>query len=153
MKTDESGPSEPGPSRWARRLGLGGLIPFVGLAAALWLPSAAPWALVREALLGYGATIASFLGAIHWGLAMRDGLEQRVPMLLWGVLPSLLAWWALLLDPAPGLLLIAALLWACFAVDRAVYPSYRLQAWLPLRWRLTVVASISCVAGAAALLR
>ena len=44
------------------------------------------WA--RMALLGYGATIASFLGAIHWGLVMREGLAQPVPSLLWGVVPA-----------------------------------------------------------------
>jgi hypothetical protein len=157
MKTDATGPYESGPSRWARRLGFGGLIPFVSLAAMLWVQwpgdGSAGGPPLRMALLGYGATIASFLGAIHWGLAMRDGPAQPVPSLLWGVVPSLLAWPALLLAPTLGLLLIAALLWACFAVDRVLYPGYRLQAWLPMRLRLTMVASINCVAGAAAQLR
>ena len=144
-----------GPSLWARRLGSGGLIPFVGLAAALWAGWPADWPPASTALLGYGATIASFLGAIHWGLVMRGEREasaQHVPSLLWGVVPSLLGWVALLLGHAPGLLLIAALLWACFAVDRVLYPRFQLQAWLPMRWRLTLVASLSCLAGAAALL-
>ena len=148
MKTDEAGPS-----RWARRLGFGGLVPFVSLAAALWVVWPADWPLARAALLGYGATIASFLGAIHWGLVMRDGPGQPVPSLLWGVVPSLLAWLALLLDPGLGLLLITALLWACLAVDRFLYPRFQLQAWLPMRLRLTLVASVSCLAGAAALLQ
>ena len=142
-----------GPSLWARRLGFGGLIPFVGLAVALWLAPSGGWPLAGMALLGYGATISSFLGAIHWGLVMREGPAQPVPSLLWGVVSSLLGWVALLLGHAAGLLLIAALLWACFAVDRVVYPRYQLQAWLPMRWRLTLVASISCLAGAAALLQ
>ena len=144
---------QPGPSLWARRLGVGGLVPFVGLAVALWLVPSGDWPLAGMALLGYGATIASFLGAIHWGLVMREGPAQSALMLLWGVVPSLLGWVALLLGHATGLLLIAALLWACFAVDRALYPRYQLQAWLPMRWRLTLVASISCLAGAAALWR
>ena len=142
-----------GPSLWARRLGFGGLIPFVGLAVALWLAPSGGWPLAGMALLGYGATISSFLGAIHWGLVMREGPAQPLPSLLWGVVSSLLGWVALLLGHAQGLLLIAALLWACFAVDRVLYPRYQLQAWLPMRWRLTLVASISCVAGAAALLQ
>jgi hypothetical protein len=142
-----------GPSPWARRLGFGGLIPFVGLAAALWLAPPRDSPTAAMALLAYGATIASFLGAIHWGLVMRDGPVQPVPSLLWGVVPSLLGWAAWLLGPAPGLLLIAALLWSCFAVDRVLYPRYQLQAWLPMRWRLTLVASVSCLAGAAALLQ
>ncbi len=142
-----------GPSLWARRLAFGGLIPFVGLAAALWVVRPDDGSLATKALLGYGATIASFLGAIHWGLVMREGTAQPRSSLLWGVLPSLLAWVALLLDPAPGLLLLAALLWTCFVVDRVLYPRYQLQAWLPMRWRLSLIASLSCVAGAAALLR
>lgn len=146
-------PDTAGPSLWARLLGYGGLIPFVCLAAALWVASPGAWPLASLALLGYGATISSFLGAIHWGLVMREGPVQPVLSLLWGVAPSLLAWLALLLGDAPGLLLIAALLWACFAVDWLLYPRYCVQAWLPIRLRLTLVASISCLAGAAARLQ
>jgi hypothetical protein len=142
-----------GPSPWARGLGFAGLIPFVGLAVALWVaaPGDRPWA--SAALLGYGATIASFLGAIHWGLVMRDGAGQPALSLLWGVVPSLLGWVAWLLGYATGLVLMAALLWVCFAVDRARYPRYRLQAWLPMRLQLTVVASLGCLAAAVALSR
>ena len=145
MKTDMACPSH-----WALRLGYGGLIPFVSLATALWLAPTGNLPLARMALLGYGATIASFLGAIHWGLVMREGLAQPLPSLLWGVVPGLLGWAALLLGHAPGLMLVAAVLWGCFAVDRVLYPRYRLQAWLPMRLRLTLVASVSCLAGAAA---
>ena len=142
-----------GPSLWARRLGFGGLIPFGSLAAALWVVSPDDWPLASRALLAYGATICSFLGAIHWGLVMRDGAVQPASLLLWGVVPGLLGWVALLAGPVPGLLLIAALLWGCFGVDRIVYARHQLQAWVPMRLRLTLVASTSCLAGAVALLR
>jgi hypothetical protein len=138
------------PSVAAQTLGYGGLIPFVGLAVALWLwPAHRPMA--GLALLGYSATIASFLGAIHWGLTMRDAQGQSRSLLAWGVVPSLLAWVALMLPVASGLLLITALLWACFAVDSRVYPRLGLRAWLPMRLLLTAVASLSCIAGAIAL--
>ena len=55
----------------------------------------------------------------------------------------------MLLAPALGLILIAALLWACYAVDRVQYARHQQQAWLPLRLQLTLVASASCLAGAA----
>jgi hypothetical protein len=139
-----------GPSLCARCLGFAGLVPFVGLAAAHGLAPLRDGSLAMTALLGYGATICSFLGAIHWGLVMRDGTVQPLPSLIWGVAPSLLGWLASLLGQAPGLLLIAALLWACFAVDRFLYPRYQLQAWLPMRLRLTLAASVSCFAAAAA---
>ena len=140
-----------GPSLAARCLGFGGLIPFVGLAAALWLVPSVSRPLVATGLLGYGATICSFLGAIHWGLTMRDRLAPRASSLLWGVIPSLLSWVALLLGAVPGLLLIVVTLCACFAVDRVAYPRHRLQTWLPMRFQLTLVAGLSCLAGAAAL--
>ena len=142
-----------GPSLWARWLGFGGLIPFVGLAAAIWVARPGSWPFVTLALLAYGAVIASFLGAIHWGLVMREAPAQPVPSLVWGVVPSLLGWVAVLLGHAQGLVLMAALLWACFAVDRALYPRHQVQAWLPMRLQLTLVASLSCLAAAVALAR
>ena len=135
------------PSLWAQVLGYGGLIPFVGLTLAIWLwPAHQTNAAI--ALLGYSATIASFLGAIHWGLTMGAPQGQSTSLLAWGVVPSLVAWVALMLPAASGLLLIALLLWACFAVDRAVYTSSGLRGWLPMRLLLTVVASLSCIAAA-----
>lgn len=59
-------------------------------------------------MLGYGATIASFLGAIHWGLLMRPGAAQPLPVFLWGITPGLLGWLAILLGPALGLTLAAS---------------------------------------------
>jgi len=120
----------------------------VGLALAMGFLAPLHRALAASALLGYSATIASFLGAIHWGLTMRDASSPKDGMLAWGVMPSLMAWVALLLPTASGLLLVAALLWVCFAVDRAVYPRFGIRAWLPMRRLLTVVASLCCVAAA-----
>jgi hypothetical protein len=134
-------------------MGYGGLVPFVVLALAIWLAAPATRAFSSQALLGYAVTIASFLGAIHWGLVMRDAARQSLASLAWGVLPSLLAWVALLAGPSWGLWLMAALLWLCFAVDRRVYPGLQLQGWLPMRLRLTLVASASCAVGALGLLR
>ena len=135
------------PSLFAQALGYGGLIPFVGLALAVGL-----WpthqAMAASALLGYSATIVSFLGAIHWGLAMRDASGLSHSMLLWGVGPSLLAWLGLQLPLAHGLILMAVVLWICFAVDRVVYTRFSLRAWLPMRLLLTVVASLSCMGSA-----
>jgi hypothetical protein len=141
------------PPAWATWLGAGGLIPFVVLALALWWPASGQQGAISHALASYGATIASFLGAIHWGLAMRDRSGAGAGPYLWGVTPSLLAWLALLLPPAEGLLGLAVLLGVCLLVDQRRYPHYQLQAWLPLRRRLTLVASLNCLAGAVGLLR
>lgn len=143
----------PGPSGRALALGYGGLLPFAGLAAAVWGLDGSARAQSLWALLAYGASILSFLGAIHWGLALRDEAGPSDRLLAWGVVPSLLAWVALLLGPLAGLWLAAAGLGACLAVDRWVYPRFGLQAWLPMRVALTTVASICCVAGALGALR
>jgi hypothetical protein len=54
-----------------------------------------------------------------------------------------------LLPLATGLLLLAVVLWLCFAVNRVDYPGPGLQAWVPMRLLLTTVASACCVAGGA----
>ena len=105
------------------------------------------------ALLAYGATILSFLGAIHWGLALHDPAEPPRWMLVWGVVPSLLAWGALLWGTPGGLWLLAVGLWACYAVDRKVYPRFGAQGWLGMRLALTTVASLCCLAAAPGFLR
>lgn len=138
-------------SPWAARLGYAGLLPFVALAAATWWAPAPYRAQVAFALLAYGATIASFLGAIHWGLALRGPMAPRPGPLVWGVFPSLVAWVALLLPVSQGLFTLALLLCICLAVDRGSYPVYGLNQWLPMRWRLTGVAVLSLIAGSVAL--
>jgi hypothetical protein len=129
---------------WA--LGLAGLIPFVVLAAVQWFSVPGWRMLAGSALLSYGALIVSFLGGIHWGLAMR-GQPLAPARLIWGVLPSLLGWLAVLLDSPWGHAVLAISLLACFVVDRSVYRALGLQAWLPLRATLTAVATFSVAAG------
>ena len=136
------------PPPWALGLGYGGLIPFVALALSIWLFDPINRFRSVNALLAYSTCILSFLGAIHWGLVMLDTTSQSKKLLVWGVIPSLLAWIALLINPIVGLYLVAAGLWACFAVDRVVYSRFGVQMWVPMRLVLTVVASLSCIAGA-----
>jgi hypothetical protein len=136
--------------RWATGLGYAGLLPFVALAAAAWLVPAAYRAQAAFALLAYGAAIASFLGAIHWGLAMRGPLTPPPGPLVWGVFPSLVAWVALLLPLSQGLFTLALLLGICLAVDWRSYPAYGLEQWLSMRLHLTVVGGACLVAGSVA---
>ena len=140
--------SPSGPSTLARVLGLAGLLPFMAGAAAVWLVGPQD-RLPAAALMAYAALIASFLGGIHWGLAMRDSPVDPA-QLLWGVSPSLLGWLAVLLPLRWGLLLAPVTLIACYAVDCRIYPRFGLGAWLGLRARLTGVASVSCLLGALA---
>ena len=133
--------------RWAACLGYAGLLPFVVMAAAVWLAPSNYRAQAAHALLGYGATVASFLGALHWGFAMQKQHAPQPGPFLWGVFPSLVAWVALLLPLSQGMLALALLLVICLAVDWRSYPAYGLGTWLTMRLHLTVVAVVCLLAG------
>lgn len=135
--------STPAASRW---LGYAGLLPFVAGAAAAWAGGEIG-AAGAASLAAYAAVIVSFLGGIHWGLGF---VRDEPARFAWGVVPSLVAWPALLLPSTAALALLAAMLVVCYAVDRRVYPRLGLQRWLPLRLHLSVVAAACCAAAAAA---
>jgi Protein of unknown function (DUF3429) len=141
------------PAKTVSFLGYAGLIPFVLLAALMWLVEIGLSGFVAVALAAYGALIASFLGGVHWGIAfvrLARGEAVKNSAVVWGVGVPLLAWGALLMPPASGLPLLALVLGACYAFDAKTYPALGLECWLPMRLRLTLVAVASCLVGAAA---
>lgn len=127
-------------------LGYGGLLPFVALAAATWFDSnhSSLW---RAALLAYGAVILSFVGALHWGFAMSQSdmtTNRRTRSFVWSVVPSLLAWIALLVVSKYAVVLLAAGFLIHFWQDRRLVQLVNLPDWyLPLRLKLTLVACVS----------
>lgn len=100
-------------------------------------------AFVSLALSAYAALIIAFLGGIPWGLSFVRGPSTRLP-LWWGVSAVLLAWLGVLMAPYAGLALHGGVLIGCYVVDRRVYPQFGAADWLTLRFRLTLVASLSC---------
>jgi hypothetical protein len=139
------------PPRTVAWLGYGGLIPFLVLTPASLLDHhhGAVWG---DALYAYGAIILSFIGALHWGLAM--GLpelteRQRSAWFTWSVVPALIAWPAVLFSPplAAPLLVIGFI--AHYLQDRRLAGQATLPQWyLPLRFRLSSAAVICLTAGA-----
>lgn len=133
-------------------LGYGGLIPFVALATAClaWPALRATWWV--PALLGYGAVILSFVGALHWGFAMTlpdMPLRQRHACFAWSVVPALVAWPALLVPPAAGATLLIIGFAAHLVQDFRLQRSVVLAPWyLHLRVRLTSVACACLALGA-----
>ncbi len=132
------------------RLGYAGLIPFVGLAGLMWLVEGDVHAFVAMALSAYAATIAAFLGGIHWGMGLPLDAPARRFHLVWGVVPSLVAWVALVMPEYASLPVLALLLAACYGVDRRSWDQWGWTDWLPLRARLSAVAVLSCLLGASA---
>jgi len=129
-------------------LGYGGLVPFVGLAAASLL-GVAPQA-AAQALLAYGAVILSFVGALHWAFAMvLEALPEsrRAWMYAWSTVPALMAWPALLLEPRVGSVILVAAFAIHYLQDRRLAALASLPGWyLPLRLRLSTVAILCLLA-------
>ena len=135
------------------RLGYAGLIPFVLLAGLMWLIDRELLPFVSIALGAYAAAIVSFLGGIHWGIGFMKAQADSTTMprfhFWWGVVPSLIAWLALMMPAYAALPLLGLVVVACYVVDSKTYPAAGLANWLPMRLRLTVVAALSCMLGAA----
>jgi hypothetical protein len=136
------------PDPLALRLGYAGLVPFVLGALLAMLVHEEVYNYVALGLAAYAAVIVSFLGGIHWGLGMRGEHASPLPF-AWGVVPSLVAWVAAMMPAHAGLVIQGVMLVVCYLVDRRLYPALGLGAWLTLRFRLTVVASLSCFIAAA----
>jgi hypothetical protein len=121
-------------------LGLAGVIPFAAGALASFGDGAASEFAIR-ALLGYGAVILSFLGGIHWGLAIDRGQPSYARLGL-GVVPSLIGWAALLLGGDRGLLLLAPTFLLVLLLDLRLTREGVAPAWFP---RLRVVLTNAVV--------
>ena len=125
-------------------IGITSLAPLIAGAALAVLGATLDWRLYGTSLLSaYAACALSFLGAVHWGLAMR---EQPVPAarLAVSIIPALVGFVALAIGGRAGLTVMAAgflgvLAYDIFGARRGFVP-----AWYPrLRWPLTGIALLS----------
>jgi len=126
-------------SPWARGLGYGGLIPFFALALVSLLAgeSVSGWA--TQAIMGYGAIIVSFIGALHWTRGLDAGDSAAAArMLTVSVLPALHGWVALLLPVHIGLVFLAVGFGLLYAYDRQAWRLW--PGFLTLRAQLTAGA-------------
>ena len=129
--------------------GLGGLIPFIGLAAlGVFIPG--PLHLFwLTTLAQYGAVILAFVGALQWGYAVAGKVlgAQAWIRYGWSVLPALVGCMSLQFSVVSGLRVQAGALIVSVAVDRALAARSSAPAWLmPLRYLLTAVAAASLFA-------
>ena len=126
-------------------LGWAGLIPF-GL-AAIGTQSGIDILILNGLLVGttYGAVILSFLGAVHWGLAMQD--DRSPYWYVWSVTPALLGFVSLLIfDIEMRIIALIPLFGLAWSVDRWAANYSLIPNWyMRLRNTLTTGALISLV--------
>lgn len=135
----------------ALKLGHLGLLPFVAGALLIWLigdRNLEAHAFVTLATSAYAALVISFLGGIYWGFAFRMPEATAQPF-VWGIMPSLGAWVAVVMPAYAGLVLQGGMLIICYLVDRRLYPDFGAGAWLTLRFRLSAGAALCCFLAAA----
>jgi Protein of unknown function (DUF3429) len=101
------GHGEGGKAKLADRLALAGFLPFV--LCLFWLlgtrPSEPNWQLALTAMRAYAIAILSFLGGVRWGAALGEDGAART---FWhSVVPSLLAWATIFMQPVLALAILA----------------------------------------------
>lgn len=145
-------------THWMNTLGYAGLIPFIGLAIMTGVYSGTEMAATTAGYnLIYAICIVSFLGAVHWGLAIAlfsqeqpaylAGLNQtefETRSFIWGVTPSVLAWIAGAFAPQQSVLwILAGILAVVWVVDQKLLkPMKAFHAYLKLRNHLTLGAVV-----------
>ena len=128
-------------------LGGTGLIPFIVPVVALWLGSPTwrepAWAVLH----GYAAIILSFLGAIHWGAALRENDPGRLWQAMgWSVMPALLAWVTLMLPHRHAVALLLLGFAAQYLMDRRAVAAGWLPAWYGRLRQVLTAGVAACLA-------
>ncbi len=134
-------------TRTPKILGYLGLIPFIVPASLMYFDEQHHFVFWGYVLMSYGALILTFVGALQWAFAMTLSdlsMRQRKWMYGWSVVPSLVAWGAMLMSPMVAFLLIAIFMAFALWMDAQLGRLVSLPNWyLPLRIRLTIVAILS----------
>ena len=132
-----------GGSSTARALGYAGLLPFVAAGGATIAGLDPAGFSARALLVGYAVTILSFLGAVHWGMAVANPGPTSARDFSASVVPPLIAWVALALAAPWDLALLAAAFPAWYLWERrTLMPAY--PAWFRgLRLHLTSVVTLT----------
>ena len=123
------------------RLGYLGLIPFV-VGAVTALLSQELVSLAFQAFVLYSIAILSFMGGVHWGLALITGTRQSTRLLI-SVVPVVAAWICLIALPAPlTLAVLGGGFIAQWFIDRPILAELPIPSWyLEMRPRLAYVVA------------
>lgn len=137
----------------AKALGFLGAIPFIALSTPIvdQFPvisslTGIPLTDFGKLQVSYGATILSFLGGVHWGLAMTTltPLKFTAERYIWSVCPCLAAFPTMILPVQQAAAIQAALVGLVYMTDRSWAGRGGLPGWyMRLRGPLSLVAGTS----------
>ena len=138
---DNAAPAFPLIGKW---LGYGGVIPFVALALSIALGFELEGLGIPDAsgkLLAYGAVIISFIGAVHWGLAMHAERSRQTRLYVYSVVPALVAWAWYFVAVQIALFGMAATIVVMYFVDRFLLADLVPAGYLKIRLHLTIIVA------------
>ena len=134
-----------GNEKIAKILGYAGLIPFIILSIGSWIEIPYLHNIVYV-LITYAAIILSFMGAIHWGMAMSKTDNKQNKTFIISVIPALAAWFSLLIAEFFSLIILLMGFILLISYDLAVEKSQGFPGWyIPMRIRLTFIVLLSLI--------
>ncbi len=135
-----------------RLLGYLGLLPFIVSSLLVWVPEYHHYAV--QSLTIYAAVIVTFIGGVHWGLAMQTSKtfsnhdDQYIrKQFIFSVIPSLVAWLAVVVAQQYSLIILTICFVSFWYLEKTIF-SKALENWYTtLRNHLTLVATLFIVIG------
>ena len=131
-------------------LGLAGLMPFLFLTSVWLTGSVMSSAVARETLVAYSIAILSFMGAVHWGLAMNaTRCDQTWRRYAVSVIPALAATATAFIEGRLQFVWLAVCFFGLLVYDLLAVRRGEAPSWYPrIRWPLTL-SVCACLAAAA----
>lgn len=140
-------------------MGIASLIPIVGCACAIIFLSPTVTLRMLEVTVGYAAVMLSFMGAIHWGLALdtpaiitpgqTPGKINSYRLLL-GAVPAGIGWLSLcvaMFHELAALMMLMAGFAATLAVERVAWRRGAMpRGYMTLQWIVITVVEVCLLA-------
>ncbi len=132
-------------------LGYLGLIPFLTSGVLIWFTQFHTYAI--KSLSIYAAVILTFIGGVHWGIAMHTHQNKNQSKIntrnqfIFSVIPSLIAWSAIVFSNSTGLVIIALCFGMFWLIEKLYFHEYLSSWYMRLRSHLTLVACFSIIIG------
>ena len=132
-------------------LGYLGLVPFLTSGVLVWFTQFHTYAV--KSLSIYAAVILTFIGGVHWGIAMHTLQNKNQSktnarnQFIFSVIPSLIAWMTIVFTNSSGLVIIALCFGMFWLIGKLYFQEYLSSWYIQLRTHLTWIACFSIIIG------